>query len=78
MPDIVRLRYVGANPATVPTLGREVEPDHLVEFPGRILPDQPSEDAVLIESGNPSQVRAWPKSLWRNETAVASKKSKGE
>lgn len=76
MPDIVRLRYIGSAPASVPAIGREVEPDHIVEFAGRVLGEQPTDEAVLIESGNPPQVRAWPASLWRNETAVASKKSK--
>ncbi len=92
MPDIVRLRYVGALPTSVPALGQEVEPDLIYEFPGKVLthhpknrPDDKDEqlrpvpedaDFVLIESGNPPQVRAWQKSLWRNETPVASKKSK--
>lgn len=93
MPDVVRLRYVGALPVTVPALGREVEPEHLVEFPGRVLTEHPKErpddkkeavrpvpedaDYILIESGNPPQVRAWQKSLWRNETVVSrSAKSK--
>lgn len=74
MPDIVRLRYVGANPASVPALGLEVEPDHIYEVPGKVLAEQPHDDATLIESGNPPQVRAWPTSLWRNETPA--KKSK--
>lgn len=92
MPNIVRLRYIGAHQAAVPVIGQEVKPDHLVEFPGRVLsehpkdrPDDPDEaarpvpedaDYVLVESGNPPEVRAWQKSLWRNETPVASKKSK--
>ena len=88
MPDIVRLRYVGAGPVSVPVLGREVKPEELVEIPGRVLTevipdgaDKPvpvPEDAdyILIESGNPAQRRAWPKSLWRNETVTARAKSK--
>lgn len=75
MPDIVRLRYVGAAPVSVPAIGQEVEPDHLVEFPGKVVAEET--DYVLISSGNPPQERAWPTSLWRNETAV-SKKPKGE
>lgn len=89
MPDIVRLRYVGALPMSVPAIGQEVEPDHLYEIPGRVLTEQPADgphpvrpipedaDYVLIESGNPPQIRAWQKSLWRNET-VTSRKAKGE
>lgn len=90
MPDIVRLRYVGALPMSVPAIGQEVEPEHLVEFPGKVLVELPADgphdarpvpedaDYVLIESGNPPLVRAWQKSLWRNETPVsrASAKSK--
>lgn len=75
MPDIVRLRYVGAAPVSVPAIGQDVEPDHIVEFPGKVLADEA--DYTLIESGNPAQERAWPTSLWRNETPVATgKKSK--
>lgn len=73
MPDIVRLRYVGALPTTVPAIGQEVEPDHIVEFPGKVLADET--EFVLVVSGNPPQERAWPTSLWRNETPV-SRKSK--
>lgn len=90
MPDIVRLRYLGALPVTVPAIGREVESEHLAEFPGKVLTEHPKnnpndpdekarpvpEDAgyILIESGG--QVRAWPTTLWRNETPVSRAKSK--
>lgn len=83
--DTVRLRFIGPDTRTVPTLGREVEPDTLVEFPGKVLTEAPEgevwlDDAIHIESGNPPQVRAWPTSLWRNETtavrASAAKASK--
>ncbi len=86
MPDIVRLRYVGPGTVTVPAIGQEVKTDCIVDFPGRVLTEHPAEregdepqpipegaDYVLIESGG--QIRAWQKSLWRNETP-ASKKSK--
>lgn len=69
MPDILRLRYVGPAPAQIPILGREVEPDCIVEVPGRIVTDQPhAADCFLAEVGNPPQTRAWPLSLWRDET----------
>lgn len=76
MPSTVRLRYVGAQTAAVPALGREVEPDSLVEFPGVHLDVDEDADHYLIESGNPPQPRAWPKSQWRNETVAAPKKVK--
>lgn len=66
MPDLVRLRFLGTTPVTVPLLGRDVEPDCIVDVPGRVSEEQ--DDCLLIESGNPPDVRAWPKSLWRNET----------
>lgn len=75
MPDILRLRYVGAAPVSVPVLGKEVEPDHLVEVPGRIVTHDAegkaidhAPDCFLAEIGNPPQLRAWPLSLWRDET----------
>jgi len=75
VPDILRLRYVGAAPAQIPILGREVEPEHLVEVPGRIVthdadgkPIAHADDCFLAEVGNPPQLRAFPLSLWRNET----------
>lgn len=74
MPDVVRLRYVGAGPVLVPAIGQQVEPDHLVEVPGQLLAVAEDADHYLIESGNPAQVRAWPKSLWRNETAAQKSK----
>lgn len=69
MPDILRLRYVGAAPVSVPVLGKEVEPDHLVEVPGRIV-EGGADDCFLAEVGNPLQLRAWPTSMWRDETPV--------
>lgn len=86
MPDIVRLRYVGAGTVDVPAIGqKEVKSDCVVDFPGKVLTEHPAEgpddkprpvaedaDYVLVESGG--QVRAWQKSLWRNETPA--KKSK--
>lgn len=69
MPDILRLRYVGAAPVSVPVLGKEVEPDHLVEVPGRIV-EGGAADCFLAELGNPPQIRAFPLSMWRDETPV--------
>jgi hypothetical protein len=76
--DMVKLRYVGKTPVVVPLLAREdgIEPDTLVEFPGRIVTEPPQgevwlDDAIHIETGNPPEVRAWPTSLWRNETVTA-------
>lgn len=74
MPDIVRLRYLGADTVAVSVLGKEVEPDCLVDFPGHVLED--NADHYLIETGNPPEKRAWPKSRWRDETAVTTKSSK--
>lgn len=75
MPDILRLRYVGPAPAQIPILGRDVEPDCLVEVAGRIVthdadgkPIEHAADCFLAEIGNPPQLRAWPTSLWKNET----------
>lgn len=64
--DTCRLRYGGRLPAAVVAVGRDVVPDELVEFAGRIVED--ADDHYLIESGNPPTPRAWPKSLWFNET----------
>jgi hypothetical protein len=66
MPDLVRLRYVGDNPVTVAVLGRSVEPDHLLDFAGALVEE--SDDCYLIEVGNPPELRAWPKTLWLDET----------
>jgi len=81
MPDLVRLRYIGAAPVTVPVLGQTVEPDCIVDFPGRIVTEPPEgakwlDDAIHIESGNPPEVRAWPKSLWADETVTTRGKLK--
>lgn len=81
MPDVVRLRYIGAAPVTVPMLGREVEPDCIVDFPGKVITTAPEgaawgDDAIHIESGNPPDVRAWPSSLWRDETITSRGKAK--
>lgn len=91
MPDIVRLRYVGAGTVNVPVIGQKVKSDCVVEFPGRVLAEHPADnpggkprpvpedaDYILIASGNPSQVRAWQKSLWRNETTVSTAKKPKE
>lgn len=88
MPPIVRLRFVGTVPVLAVGLGRQVKPDELVEVPGVVLTEwtPPGEtkpvpvlenaDHYLIESGNPPVVRAWPKTLWRNETPARAPKPK--
>ncbi len=79
----VSLRYLGAHRALVTPLGREVEPEELVTFPGRLATaeetaGQPA-GAVYAVSGNPPTLRAWPESQWRNETpAAASKEEKAK
>lgn len=80
MPDIVRLRFVGPAPVAVPAIGREVDPDCVVDLPGRILTDPaeikalglelPAADCFLAELGNPPRVSAFPTSTWRDETPV--------
>jgi hypothetical protein len=67
VPDIVRLRYVGNHEVAVPALGRSVEPDCIIDFAGKVL-DDGADDAVLIEFGNPPIQRAFPRSLWKDET----------
>jgi hypothetical protein len=69
MPDVVRLRYLGTHTVTVAVLGREVEPDCLLDFAGKLVDEQ--DDCYVIESGNPPETRAWPKTSWRDETTVA-------
>jgi hypothetical protein len=80
MPDIVRLRYVGAAAINVPAIAHGedgVQPDTIVEFGGKIVDvEGGADDAIHIESGNPPEVRAWPKSLWRDETATSRGKAK--
>lgn len=78
--NMVRLRFVGPAPVAVPALGREIEPDSIVEMPGWILtdPDEmatlgvapPAADCFLAVLGNPPRVSAFPTSMWRDETPV--------
>lgn len=72
--DMVRLRYIGVLPVMVAALGRQIEPDSVAAFPGRVLDAAEGSDCLLIESGNPATVRAWPLSLWVDETPVSRKK----
>lgn len=77
--NIVHLRYVGDHPVLVTPLGRTVEPDELVKFPGTVVePEGQPAGATYIESGNPAQVRAWPTSLWANETPAAARNKEVE
>ena len=74
MPDVVRLRNVGDHDLEVAPLGmRLVGADHVVDVPGRLVED--AEDFYLIESGNPPDVRAWPKATLRVESAAKPKSS---
>lgn len=85
MPDVLRLRFLGESEALIPALGRTVEPEQLVDVPGRLLSTAeqceefgvtlPPDDALLIAVGNPVEVRAFPTSLWRDETPVARTKT---
>lgn len=78
MPDIIRLRWLGGDDATIPVLGRMVAADEIVDLAGRVLDvdehDQPApDDAYLIEFGNPPERRLFPKSQWRLEAPTAKK-----
>ncbi len=71
--SIVHLRFRGSAPVLVTPLGRTVEPEELVKFPGSVVePKGQPADAIYVESGNPPSVRAWPTSLWVNETPATS------
>lgn len=80
MPNVLRLRFMGDGPVLCVPLGRQVMPEELCEVPGRVLTDwtPPGEkepvsvpadaDFLLVETGNPPTIHAWPKSTWRDET----------
>lgn len=82
MPDVVRLRYVDGRkrgPVHLAVLGREVEPDCIVDFAGRVISSEEDwervgldeaahADAVVVELGNPPEVRVFPRSDWADET----------
>lgn len=80
MPDVMRLRYIGATTINVPVLGRDVEPDTVIDIPARQVTDPgelrelglvaPLADCLLVMLGNPPEVRTFPTSLWRDETPV--------
>lgn len=86
MPNVLRLRFLGPTEALIPVVGRVVEPEELVDVPGRVLADPeelkefgvaaPPDDALLAAVGNPAEIRAFPHSLWRDETPAATKKTK--
>lgn len=83
MPDVVRLRYLGNEKRAIPALGREVEPEQIVDVPGRVLTaaedfkahgvTPPGDDAIAVELGNPPEVRLFPLSTWRDETPAGKK-----
>lgn len=70
MPDLLRVRYLGDAPATIPLAGRELEPDCVFELAAKLVTgdDAPDEDAdhVLVEMGG--QRHALAKSLFVVET----------
>lgn len=82
MPDLLRLRFLGDQARTVPVVGRAVEPEELVDVPGRIATAEdlkaagvnpPGDDALAVLLGNPPEVRLFPLSMWRDETPAAKK-----
>ncbi len=74
MPDVVRLRYIGAQPVFSAVLGRDVEPDCIIDVPGVA---EEHDDCYIIDPGT-DQVRAWPKTQWRNETVKRTRKTTEE
>lgn len=84
MPDIVRLRYVGAHEAAVPVLGAGpglgllVQPGETVDVAGRVVEDNADSDGFVVEFGNPPQERVFPRSLWSTEAATKPAKAAKE
>lgn len=79
MPDICRLRYVGKTPVAAPVLGGGVvEPDCIVDVPGRIITDGVPDGADYFLAEVNGQTRAFPTSVWRNETPTAPATKKKE
>ena len=78
MPPTCRLRYVGALPTLVAPVGREVQPDQIVEFIGQVVDPEEHEpdDAIYTVMGNPPRVVAWPLSQWRDETPARKQQPK--
>lgn len=90
MPDIVRLRWLGADAQHIPVINgvaesAVVEPDSIFDLPGRVVESDKElralgldpaahADAIVVEFGNPPVVRAFPTSLFRNETAKSKAK----
>jgi hypothetical protein len=89
VPDIVRLRWLGADAQHIPVINgvaesATVEPDSIFDLPGRVIESDKElaklgldpalhTDAIVVEFGNPPVIRAFPTSLYRNETASKSK-----
>lgn len=89
MPDVLKVRWLADHPAAVALAGRVVEPDCVFDLPGRLLDEaehrkalgvdagEPFDpDHVLVETGNPPQLRALPKSTLRVETPTRTKTTK--
>jgi len=73
MPDVLRVRWLGTETATIPLARGEVTPDCVFDVAGAVVdrgPDDP-DDCVVIEAGNPPTRYALPKSQYRVETPVA-------
>lgn len=67
MPDVARLRFIGPEPVHVAVLGRQVDPDCVVDVPGSV---EELDDCYVIDPGGDGQARAWPKSMWKDETVT--------
>lgn len=67
MPDILRVRFLGDHPHDIPLAGGVVQPDTVFSLPGKVLADDETADHVLVETGNPPDVRALQRALFRLE-----------
>jgi hypothetical protein len=67
VPDILRVRFLGDLPGDVPLAGRVVEPDTVFELPGKIVADDEAADHVVVEVGNPPDIRLLQRALFRVE-----------
>jgi hypothetical protein len=79
MPDIVRLRYVGPHPVSVPVLGvgvgmpLAVEPGQVVDVAGKVTADDAEADFFVVELGGVEEPRSFPRSLWAVDTGKKTK-----
>jgi len=81
MPDVLKVRWLGQQTENLALAGRDVAPDCVFDLPGRLLDEAEHREAlglpagapfapdhVLVETGNPPQLRALPRSTYRVET----------